>query len=103
MLIVSFLPAFLIHFLHASRTERLWSFNYPTDYVDHYNYSGGPRSFPVVDGDRVYIFGPEGMLHCLQNIDDKQAKELWKVDTAKEFGVVQNFFGVASTPVIEGD
>jgi outer membrane protein assembly factor BamB len=27
----------------------------------------------------------------------------WDVDTAAEFGVVQNFFGVGSTPFIEGD
>ena len=28
---------------------------------------------------------------------------VWKVDTAREFGVVQNYFGVGSTPVIEDD
>jgi outer membrane protein assembly factor BamB len=30
-------------------------------------------------------------------------KPLWKVDTVAKFGVVPNFFGVGSTPVIEGD
>jgi outer membrane protein assembly factor BamB len=30
-------------------------------------------------------------------------KLVWKLDTVKEFGVIQNFFGVGSTPVIEGD
>jgi outer membrane protein assembly factor BamB len=48
----------------------------------------------------VYIFGAEGMLHCVRAED---GKPLWKVDTAEEFGVVQNFFGVASAPVVEGD
>lgn len=86
--------------LKSETGDVLWTFKYPTDYVDQYNYSGGPRSFPVVDGDRVYIYGPEGMLHCLQAAD---GKELWKVDTAKEFGVIQNFFGVGNTPVVEGD
>jgi outer membrane protein assembly factor BamB len=86
--------------LKSETGEGLWTFKYPTDYEDKYNYSGGPRSFPVVDGDRVYTFGPEGMLYCLQAAD---GKEMWKVDTAKEFGVVQNFFGVGSTPVVEGD
>jgi len=28
---------------------------------------------------------------------------LWQVDTTRKFGVVQNFFGVGSTPVVEGD
>src|SRR5262249_26024648 len=42
----------------------------------------------------------EGKLHCVRAEDGKL---LWKVDTKSEFNVVQNFFGVGSTPVIEGD
>jgi outer membrane protein assembly factor BamB len=80
--------------------EHLWTFDYKTDYEDLYGYSGGPRCFPVVDGDRVYVYGPEGMLHCVRADDGKM---LWKVDTKADFNVVQNFFGVASTPVVEGD
>src|SRR5262249_39715105 len=73
---------------------------YPTKYEDAYNYSNGPRCCPVIDGDRVYIYGVEGMLHCVRAVDGKL---VWKVDTKARFGVVQNFFGVGSTPVIEGD
>jgi outer membrane protein assembly factor BamB len=80
--------------------ETLWTFDYPTDYEDLYRYNDGPRSSAVVDGERVYIFGVEGMLHCLR-VEDGQL--LWKVDTQAEFGVVKNFFGVGSTPVVEGD
>jgi len=40
------------------------------------------------------------MLHCVRADDGGL---VWKVDTAKRFGVVQNFFGVGSTPVVEGD
>ena len=54
----------------------------------------------MVDDGRVYILGAEGMLHCVRARDGKL---VWKVDTAKKFGVVQNFFGVGSTPVVEGD
>jgi outer membrane protein assembly factor BamB len=54
----------------------------------------------VVDGDRVYIYGAEGMLHCVRAGDGKM---LWRVNTKNRFGVVQNFFGVGSTPVVEGD
>ncbi len=77
-----------------------WKFEYPTTYVDKYAYNGGPRCSPIVDGDRVYLYGPEGMLHCVRVTDGKQ---VWKVDTVKEFNVVQNFFGVGSTPLVEGD
>ncbi len=89
-----------LHCCKSETGESLWTFEYPTDYVDVYRYNNGPRCSPVVDGDRVYIFGAEGMLHCLR-VED--GKPIWKVDTQAEFGVVQNFFGVGSTPVIEGD
>ena len=85
---------------NAETAESLWVFEYPTNYKDQYNYNGGPRCSPVVDGPRVYAFGPEGMLHCVRASDGKL---VWKIDTKEEFGVVQNFFGVGSTPVVEGD
>src|SRR5262249_11868885 len=88
--------------LNAATGDFLWKFESPTAYVDQFNYDSGPRCCPVVEDDRVYIFGAEGMLYCLR-FDDKGAKPLWKVDTPAEFGVVPNFFGVASTPVIEKD
>ena len=86
--------------LNAETGERLWSFDYPSSYEDLYRYSNGPRCYPIVDGDRVYTYGVEGMLHCLRVTD---GKVLWKIDTIKDFHVIQNFFGVGSTPVIEGD
>jgi outer membrane protein assembly factor BamB len=78
----------------------LWTFEYPSDFTDLYGYDNGPRSSPVVSDGRVYTFGAEGMLHCL---DAATGKLVWKVDTAAEFGVIQNFFGVGSTPVVEGE
>jgi outer membrane protein assembly factor BamB len=86
--------------MKADSGEPLWSFDYPTFYKDKYSYNGGPRCCPVVDGDRVFIYGVEGMLHCL-NADT--GKVVWKLDTCAEFGIIQNHFGVGSTPVVEGD
>ena len=80
--------------------DELWRFEYPTAYEDLYGYNNGPRTCPVVDGDRVYIFGPEGMLHC---VTVSGGKLLWSVDTTAKFHVVQNFFGVGSAPVVEGE
>ena len=40
------------------------------------------------------------MLHCF---DTKDGSVVWKLDTNKKFGVVQNFFGVGSSPLIVGD
>ena len=79
--------------------EELWRFEYQTDYEDLYGYNNGPRTCPVVDGNRIYIFGPEGMLHCVTVSD---GKPLWSIDTTAQFHVVQNFFGVGSAPIVEG-
>jgi outer membrane protein assembly factor BamB len=86
--------------LKSTTGEQFWKFEYASDYQDYYGYDNGPRCCPVVDGDRVYIYGAEGMLHCL-GVEDGTV--LWKVDTRSKFGVVQNFFGVGAAPVIEGD
>jgi outer membrane protein assembly factor BamB len=84
----------------ADTGKELWTFAYPTDYRDKYNYNGGPRCCPVIDGNFVYLHGVEGMLHC---VTADKGEVVWKVDTVKEFGVVQNFFGVGATPIVEGD
>ncbi|MCP4189813.1 MAG: PQQ-binding-like beta-propeller repeat protein [Planctomycetaceae bacterium] len=86
--------------LESETGKLLWEFEYSSKYVDTYGYNSGPRCSPVIDGHRVYIYGVEGLLHC---VDGRNGKPLWKVDTNREFGVVQNFFGVGSTPVIHGD
>ena len=86
--------------VNSETGDELWKFEYPTDYEDLYGYDNGPRCSPVIDSNRVYIFGQEGMLHCLNLLD---GKPIWKVDTSARFGVIQNFFGVGSTPIIEGD
>ena len=86
--------------MESDTGTELWRFEYPTDYEDMYGYNNGPRSCPVVDEERVYIFGVQGKLHCL-NVSDGSV--LWKMDTAARYNVVQNFFGTASTPIVEGE
>ena len=80
--------------------QSYWSFDYPTDFRDRYGYNNGPRASAAIDGDRVYAYGAQGKLHCLRLADGAL---LWKRDIAAEFGVPQDFFGTASTPLIEGD
>ncbi len=86
--------------LNSRTGEERWRFSYPTSYEDLYGYNNGPRCSPIVDDDRVYIYGVEGMLYCVSAID---GKEIWKVDTQREYGVIQNFFGVGSSPVVHGE
>jgi outer membrane protein assembly factor BamB len=86
--------------LEPATGKQSWEFRYATDYSDDFGYENGPRCCPVVDGERVYILGPEGILHCLRTQD---GTEVWKLDTSAKFNVRKNFFGVGSTPVVEGD
>jgi outer membrane protein assembly factor BamB len=89
-----------LYCLKSETGESLWTFEYPATYRDGHGYNNGPRCGPVVDGARVYIYGPEGMLHCLQTADGQL---VWKKDTIREFGVIEWMFGVGSTPVVEGE
>lgn len=86
--------------LHAESGEELWHSDYATDYEDYYGYSNGPRASPVVDDGRVFTYGAGGRLRAYRVTDGEL---LWDVDTFEQFGVVQNFFGVGSTPAVEGD
>jgi outer membrane protein assembly factor BamB len=58
--------------LKSETGEELWKFEYANEYEDMYGYGPGPRCCPVVDGDRVYLFGVEGMLICLAAADGKK-------------------------------
>ena len=86
--------------------ERSW--NLPPDGASHWQFryapirephgSHGPRSSPVIDGDLVYTFGAQGQLHCL---DIRTGKLLWRRNINAEYKVPQDFFGTATTPLIE--
>jgi outer membrane protein assembly factor BamB len=86
--------------LHAETGAKYWEFSYPTGFEDRYGYNNGPRASPVIDDDRVYTYGAEGKLHCLKL---QTGQVYWKRDIAAEFKVPQDFFGTATTPLIEGD
>ena len=86
--------------LNRETGELYWQFSYPTQFEDRYGYNNGPRASPVIDGDRVYTYGAEGKLHCLKL---ETGQLYWKRDLPAEFKVPHDFFGVAATPLIEGD
>jgi outer membrane protein assembly factor BamB len=88
----------IVECMHAETGARHWSFRYATDFEDRYGYNNGPRSSPVVDGDRVYSLGAQGQLHCL---DLTSGKLVWARKIATEYKVPQDFFGTASTPLVE--
>lgn len=81
----------------AETARELWRWESQVRYDDMYGYNNGPRCSPLVDGDSVYVYGVTGQLSC---IDKSTAKLRWTKDLNKTYGVVPNFFGVASNPCI---
>ncbi len=86
--------------LNAETGKELWSHEYKSDYQDKYGYDGGARASPVIRGNRLFHMGPEGIVVAL---DATTGKALWRVDTRQTFGVVQNFFGAGSAPLVVSD
>ncbi|HUR57628.1 MAG TPA: PQQ-binding-like beta-propeller repeat protein [Opitutaceae bacterium] len=85
--------------LHPLDGKRYWQHRYPSAYKDRYGFNPGPRASPVVADGRVFTFGAEGKLHCL---DLQTGQVLWQRDILGEFNLKQNFFGVGATPLVEG-
>ena len=98
----------IVECLHRETGSSQWQFRYGTVFEDRYGYNNGPRSSPVIEpvdstgaggGGRVFTMGAEGTLHAL---DLRSGKMLWKRDLRAEYRVPQDFFGTASTPLLEG-
>ncbi len=90
----------IVECLDAEDGRCYWSRRYPTGYRDRFNYLDGPRATPAIDGGRVYTLGAEGVLLCL---DRATGHRYWKRDLAAEFALDPGFFGVGTSPLIEGD
>lgn len=86
--------------LHAETGKTLWTYKYSSQYEDMYGFDNGPRCSPVVDENRVYVYGAEGELHCVAVHD---GTKLWSRNLNEEYNVIQNFFGVGSTPLVVDD
>jgi len=88
----------IVEALDAVSGNSQWRYAYPTAYQDPYGYNNGPRCTPLLTADRVYTFGAEGRLVCL---DRETGKRIWERETAKEFEVPEAFFGVGSSPLLD--
>ena len=89
----------LIECLHSETGEQRWQYQYPSTYRDRYGYNNGPRSSPVISENMVFTLGAEGMLNCLQ-LDSGEV--VWTNNLRQVYGMRQDFFGMASTPLVSG-
>jgi outer membrane protein assembly factor BamB len=88
----------------AETGKTRWTYPYEASYDSGAHrvadYSQGPRSTPTVDGDFVYTVGATGFLHCLRARD---GKKVWAKDLLDEFQAIPSRWGVAFSPLVEGD
>ena len=70
------------HLLDAATGRELWRTPFADRFEDEWG--AGPRSTPLIDGDRAYVQACSGEFRCL-NVAD--GKVLWGVSFEKDFGV----------------
>ena len=84
--------------IDAEDGTEIWKRQYKAPYS--ISYPLGPRTTPTVDGDRVYTLGAVGHLLCL---NAASGKVVWQKDLTKDYGTELPTWGMASSPLIDGD
>lgn len=78
----------------------LWTHEWPTSYrMLMASYAIGPRATPTVDGNRVYVVGATGVMHCL---DVRTGEVIWKKNYVDDYGTSIATWGVVSSPLVDG-
>jgi outer membrane protein assembly factor BamB len=78
-----------------------WEFRRPTKYHCSTHYSSGPYSTPVIDGERVFAWGTEGVLYCLDRGDGSL---VWERPLSQEYAVEPDrYYPVGSSPLVLAD
>ena len=83
----------------AATGKQLWEKSYERAEFNP-PFGKGPRSTPAVSDGKVYTLGNTGVLACW---DAKTGEVAWKVDTLDQFKAKNLFFGVSTSPLIEGN
>src|SRR5581483_438550 len=91
--------------LDAETGKLLWEHAYPADYsAMKKGYTTGPRATPTVEANRVYTVGATGRLLCLEAPPPGgPPKLLWEHDLIGEFRAEIPEWGVACSPLVDGD
>lgn len=84
--------------LDESSGKALWVHEYACPY--EVSYAAGPRTTPVIDGDRVYTLGTMGDLLCLNLAD---GKVVWSKNFVRDYDSPVPVWGFAAHPLLDGD
>ncbi len=85
--------------LAAQDGRQLWRASFPAIYRGGVDADRGPRSVPLVDGDRIYVYGAAGDLHAVALAD---GKPLWSRELRTDYEAEDGYFGAGSTPIVIG-
>jgi outer membrane protein assembly factor BamB len=88
-----------VHCLNATDGKTIWTHSYDCPYVK-VSYPSGPRTTPVVDGDRLYTLGTMGDLLCL---NAKDGKVLWSRNFVKDYQAPVPAWGWSAHLLLEGN
>lgn len=84
--------------LDAGTGNEIWKHEYKALYT--VGYPAGPRSTPVVDGDRVYTIGAVGHMFCFHA---GTGKILWQKNFVKEYDAELAIWGTVASPLVDGN
>src|SRR5262249_95686 len=76
----------------------VWKHEYDCTYK-RLSYCKGPRTTPVIDGDKVYTLGAMGHLFCL---DEKRGKVMRSKQFMQDIGAPVQNWGFAGHPLVDG-
>ncbi|MCE9529859.1 MAG: PQQ-like beta-propeller repeat protein [Planctomycetes bacterium] len=86
----------VIECVEAATGKEIWKAAYRTRYTDDFNFDDGPRSTPLITGNKVVTLGADGDLSVL----DLTGKLLWRKNLTKDYMPPKGFFGIATSPIV---
>src|SRR5579884_2793861 len=88
----------IVECLDAAKGKELWKHRETTNYRDPLGKGDGPRSTPLIAGERVYTLSPGGRLLCLKLAN---GEKVWQRDLLTDYNVPRSYFGVGTSPILE--
>jgi len=94
--------------LDTKTGKTIWSQSFPATYVPSFTSDSGPRATPLIRDGRVYLYGAQAAIYCL---DMSDGKVLWQRDAYEDYSSKrpsrgeppEGYFGFGSSPILEGN
>jgi len=93
-------PEEIVECLNSTNGAKIWKYAYPAKFKDPIHFNDGPRSTPAISDGKVYTFGVDGVLLCL---DLETGAKVWTADARADFKAERPWFGMICSPLIEGN